>query len=85
MTKARVIEGTWEEIRRQTDKLARRFAGKRLKLILLTEEPEPSAIAHESMPEEKIRLLDALAEKNRGLPVLPPEAFERESLYEDRG
>jgi len=84
MTRARVIEGTWEEIKRQTDELARRFPGKRLKLILLTEEAEPLPAAHEATPEEKIRLLDALAEKNRELPVLPPEAFERESLYEDR-
>ena len=34
-------------------------------------------------PEERIRALDVAAEKNRGLPVLPPEAFDRESLYAD--
>ncbi|HZO90608.1 MAG TPA: hypothetical protein VFB38_19930 [Chthonomonadaceae bacterium] len=33
--------------------------------------------------EERIRLMDELAEKNRHLPVLPPEAFDREKLYED--
>lgn len=32
---------------------------------------------------EIIRALDALAEMNRDLPVLPPEAFERESIYRD--
>jgi hypothetical protein len=84
MTLAQVIEGTWEEIKRQTDELASRYAGKRLKLILLTEESEQLPVAHGATPEEKIRVLDALAEKNRELPVLPPEAFERESLYEDR-
>jgi hypothetical protein len=33
-------------------------------------------------PEEAIRTLDAIAERNRDAPVLPPEALERESLYE---
>jgi hypothetical protein len=83
MTRAQVIEGTWEEIKRQTDELARQFPGRRLKLILLTEETEPPPVAYDAMPENKIRVLDALAGRNRDLPVLPPEAFERESLYED--
>jgi hypothetical protein len=83
MTRAQVIEGTWEEIREQTDKLARQFAGKHLKLILLTEDSEQMPVAYDATPEEKIRVLDVLAEKNRDLPVLPPEAFERESLYQD--
>jgi hypothetical protein len=34
-------------------------------------------------PQEVIRALDELAEMNRGLPVLPAEAFERESIYQD--
>jgi len=34
-------------------------------------------------PEEIIRGLDELAEMNRDLPLLPPEAFERENIYED--
>jgi hypothetical protein len=84
MTQAQVIEGTWEEIKRKTDELARQFAGKRLKLILLTEESDKILGAHDTTPEEKIRVLDVLAEKNRDLPILPPEAFERESLYDDR-
>lgn len=33
--------------------------------------------------EERIKAMDALAEKNRHLPALPPEAFDREKLYED--
>ena len=35
-------------------------------------------------PVEIIRGLDELAEMNRGLPILPPAAFEREHIYEDR-
>jgi hypothetical protein len=41
------------------------------------------AAAHPMPPQEVIRALDELAELNRGLPVLPPEAFDRESIYED--
>lgn len=32
--------------------------------------------------EEKIRAMDAFAETNRKFPILPPEAFDRENLYE---
>ena len=34
-------------------------------------------------PEEFNRALDDIAEMNRTLPVLPPEAFDRENLYEE--
>ena len=33
-------------------------------------------------PEEIIRALDELADANRELPVLPRDAFDRESIYE---
>ncbi len=32
-------------------------------------------------PEERIKAMDAFAEKNRGLPHLPDQAFDREILY----
>ena len=35
-------------------------------------------------PEERVRAMDALAEKNAALPILPDSAFDRESIYEDR-
>lgn len=35
-------------------------------------------------PEERARALDEVAAMNRDLPALPPEAFRRENLYEDR-
>jgi hypothetical protein len=34
-------------------------------------------------PQERIRAMDALAEKNAGLPVLSDAAFDRENIYED--
>jgi hypothetical protein len=38
----------------------------------------------ELSPEERIKAMDAFAEKNRGLPHLPDEAFDRENLYDER-
>ena len=60
--------------------LARQLLAERLPA---TEGGPGRAAAHPLTPQEVIRGLDALAEMNRGLPVLPPEAFERESLYRD--
>ena len=34
--------------------------------------------------EDKIRAMDAFAEKNRALPILSDDAFDRENLYEER-
>jgi hypothetical protein len=34
--------------------------------------------------EDRIKAMDAIAEQNRGLPMLPEEAFDRENIYEDR-
>ncbi len=35
-------------------------------------------------PEERIIAMDALAEKNRGLPHVTDAAFDRENLYDER-
>lgn len=35
-------------------------------------------------PEQFGEAMDRIAAGHEGLPVLPPEAFERESLYEER-
>lgn len=85
MAEPQVLEGTWEEILPRAEELARQYSGQRLKLVIEPEERLPSAGTQRRIsPEEMIRTLDELAERNRGLPVLPPEAFERESIYEDR-
>ncbi|MBW3625750.1 MAG: hypothetical protein KY468_20335 [Armatimonadetes bacterium] len=83
-----IIEGTWEEVAQRADELA----GKRVRLTVLKDEKKREKIPEgvdknhfyfTATPEEWRQALDALAEKNRGIPVLPPEAFERESLYEE--
>lgn len=35
-------------------------------------------------PEERIKAMDAFAEKNRGLPHVSDAAFDHENLYEER-
>ena len=77
-----VVEGTWEEIARQ----ASRFSGRRVRLTLLPAEElqtdsEEAPFYLRATPEEFQRVFDTVAAKTRHLPVLPPEAFERESLY----
>jgi hypothetical protein len=79
-----ILEGTGEEVASQGEALS----GRRVRLIVLPDQDRASQgpelpLALPATPEEVIAALDALAEQNRGLPVLPPEAFERESLYAD--
>jgi hypothetical protein len=38
---------------------------------------------YDATPEERARALDEIAEMNKDVPVLPPEAYNRESLYEE--
>ena len=47
------------------------------------DETSIKAASHPTTAQEIVRALDELAEMNRDLPVLPPEAFERESIYRD--
>ena len=85
-----VIEGTWEEVAEHADELA----GKRVRLTVLKEQVRetktPPGVDRDhfyfkATPEEWRQALDELAEMNRGIPSPPPEAFERESLYEESG
>ena len=81
MAQAKIFEGTWEELLIRADEF-RRFP----KLTLLVPKPDVSAVSQfraDLTAEERIRMLDALAERNRHVPALPTEAFERESLYAD--
>jgi hypothetical protein len=60
--------------------LARQLLTEQLSAVVRTATgPSPRSMS----PLEVIRALDELAEMNRGRPVLPPEAFERESIYQD--
>lgn len=58
-----------------------------LRRVLGLPPPKPTGTAaeqHRASAEEIIRELDEMAEGNDDLPGLPPEAFDRENLYEDR-
>ena len=81
MAQAKIFEGTWEELLVRADEF-RRFP----KLTLLVPQPDRLVTIQyraDLTAEERIRMLDALAERNRHVPALPAEAFERESLYAD--
>ncbi|HZO87055.1 MAG TPA: hypothetical protein VFB38_01860 [Chthonomonadaceae bacterium] len=81
MAQPKVYEGTWEELSTHADEF-RRYP--KLTLIVPGQElPVQSRYRAGLTPEERIQALDAAAEKNCHLPALPPEAFERESLYAD--
>jgi hypothetical protein len=79
---AQVLQGTWDEIAAHAEELRQR---RRLVLIVpAVDEPLGGSSSEPSLsPEERIAALNELAERNRYLPVLPPEAFERESLYDE--
>jgi hypothetical protein len=78
-----VLEGTWEEINRDH---AAELTGRHVRLIVIPDDKgsEQEDNFFRATPEERSAALDALAEMNRGLPILPPEAFDRENLYEER-
>jgi hypothetical protein len=82
MAQARIYEGTWEEISAHAAELR---SYPKLTLIAREEAGAQSATRYRPglSPEERIRQMDAFAESNRGLPTLPDEAFNRESLYGD--
>ncbi len=43
----------------------------------------PARSARDMSPEERKAWLDGLARRSDHMPILPPEAFSRESFYED--
>ena len=71
---AHVVEGTWAEIVRQSD----RFAGKRLRIQVLNDSP-PVIVGDQEFEEA----LDLLAEDSEALPVLSEEATTRAGIYGD--
>jgi hypothetical protein len=76
MARPQVFEGTLDEIQ---DRLRELRGNPRLTLII-SEEADKVAqpmLLHHATPEERARALNEIAEMNRGLPVLPAEAFRR--------
>ena len=90
MAQPQVLEGIREEIMAL---LARpEVAGRRFRLIVMPEEGQPDRGAYQpdsnhfyfqATDEEFEGAFDSSGKGNEGLPILPPEAFERESIYED--
>jgi hypothetical protein len=78
-----VYEGTPEELEHYLQQQApeERF---RLTRVSMPKEHRIEGVVYPTLSvEERIKAMDALAEKNRHLPVLPPEAFDREKLHEE--
>jgi hypothetical protein len=79
-------------VRKETERLAGDHENERVWLVVIPgseiEAPKPTSVDDpfytRASPEEFIAALDALAIRKKDLPALPPEAFERESIYEDR-
>lgn len=84
MVMPKVYEGTWEELSTHAQEF-RHYP--KLTLIVPAQEPQQFRTRYRAnlTPEERIKAMDAAAEKNRHLPILPPEAFDRESLYAEDG
>lgn len=77
----KVYEGTWEELSTHAEGF--RSYPKLTLIVPALDMPTESRYRADLAPEERIRLMDAFAETNRGLPTLPDEAFDRENLYKD--
>ena len=85
MAQAQIFTGTWDELNAHSAAFRDR---KTLTLIVPAEEPEvaPTAKDHfylTATPEEFRKAFDALGEENEDSPVLPPQAFDRENLYDE--
>ncbi len=85
MAQSKIYGGTWAELSAHAEEF-KEIPG--LRLIVPQEEPQTARrYRPELTPEERIRMLDVIAERNRHLPALPDAAFDREFLYanEDEG
>ena len=83
MAKPIIYEGTWEELSTHAEEF--RDYSKLTLIVPAQEPPMQSRYRSDLTPEARIKAMDAAAEKNRHLPVLPSEAFDRESLYAEEG
>lgn len=79
MAQAKIFEGTWKEMLVYADEF--RKAPKLTIIVPDFDEQRTNSYRTDLTPQERIQRLDALAEQNRHLPALPPEAFDRECLY----
>ena len=82
MIQPQVIEGTPKEIQSHLQGLK---GNTRLTLIVPAEGEQEEALRnlHHATPEERAYALNEIAELNKNVPVLPSEAYNRESLYDE--
>ncbi len=82
MANLKIYEGTWDELAARAEEFR---AYPKLQLIVLVPEREATQSRYRAdlSPQERIRMLDALAKRNKDIPALPEHAFDRESLYAD--
>ncbi len=81
MAQAKIFEGTWDQLTAISEEFP---SGAKLTLTVLTQPAfESGREQNDLSPQEKIRLLDELAVKNRCIPALPKTTYERENLYSD--
>ena len=81
MSYAKVYEGTWDELAVYAPEL--RTHPKLTLIVPQSIETTSSRFRADLTPAERIAAMDAFAETNRSLPVLPDDAFDRENLYEE--
>ena len=71
-----VYEGTWDQLMTHSEEL--KIYGN-LTLIAHT----PLKIEHKfKSPQDRIAAMEAFAETNRNLPILPDSAWDRDSIYD---
>ena len=76
-----VYEGTREELEQY---LKQQKPQERFRLSRAATDHRIAGVKYPTLSvEERIKAMDALAEQNRNLPILPSEAFDREKLYEE--
>ncbi len=82
MALPQVYEGTLEEIAEQL-----RTAGRtrqHFKVIVVPEDGDEAHFYDTASEAEWEEAMDALAQGGETLPILPPEAYDRENIYDER-
>ena len=81
MVHGKVYEGTWDELSSHSNEF-KGISGLRL-IVPQSDVRGAGGYRADLTPEERIRMLDALADRNKHIPALPETAFDRNSLYAD--
>ena len=84
MEQPQIYTGSWEELNAH----AADFRGRRNLTLIVPAEEAGTAETKEpfyltATPEEFQKAFDALSQRHENSPILPPEAFDRENLYDE--